>query len=234
MWQGTPGIDSLLRKLEGRNEPMKKASPKRASDSEVPDLLANTDNLREIVRARDAVRSLRREARALDAELELTAKNCEADIQRYCLLVCGRIISGQKRELKELDRGCLEQVIGFKIDPADFNAVTVELLSRSAADLDAIFPELLRRKVTTDARIYDPCDPIIRHIETVAKSTGEVYGDRQRKRAAMAERIGLQLRWLVDTEREERNSVPSVRIRIPARKACPQRTKIRTAKRWMT
>jgi stage V sporulation protein K len=61
---------------------------------------------------------------------------------------------------------------------------------------------LLRRKVSAEARIYDPCDSIIRHIETVAKSTGEVYGDKHRKRAAMAERMGLQLRWMVDTERE--------------------------------
>src|SRR6185437_4633938 len=109
MWEGTPGIDSLLRTLERRNETAKEKTIRLASASGVPDLLANTDNLREIVRARDAVRSLRREARALDAESEVGAKSCEADIQRYCLLVCGRIIGGQKRELSELDRACLEQ-----------------------------------------------------------------------------------------------------------------------------
>jgi hypothetical protein len=119
------------------------------------------------------------------------------------LLVCGRIIGGQKRELTELDRACLEQVLGFKIAPADFTAMAAALLSRPPAALDAMFPQVLRQKVNSDARIYDPCDSIIRHIETVAKSTGEVYGDKHRKRAAMAERIGLQLRWLVDTEREQ-------------------------------
>ena len=51
--------------------------------------------------------------------------------------------------------------------------------------------------------IYDPCDSIIRQIETVAKSTGRVYGDKRDRRANMAKRIGLQLRWLVDTEREQ-------------------------------
>jgi len=208
MWEGTPGIDRLLRKLERRNEPPKEETKRPASDSEVPDLLANTDTLREIIRARDAVRSLRREARALDAESEVGAKSCEADIRRYCLLVCGRIIGGQKRELADLDRACLDQVLGFNIAPADFTAVAAELQSRSLAELDAIFPELLRRKVSVDTRIYDPCDSIIRHIETVAKSTGEVYGDKHRKRAAMAERIGLQLRSMLDREREEQAERP--------------------------
>jgi stage V sporulation protein K len=208
MWEGTPGIDSLLRKLERRNEPSKEQVIRLVSDSEVPDLLANTDSLREIVRARDAVRSLRRESRALDAESEVGAKSCEADIRSYCLLVCGRIIGGQKRDLTDLDRACLGQVLGLKIAPADFAQVAAQLRSRSVPELDAIFPELLRRKLTVDARIYDPCDSIIRHVETLAKATGEVYGDKHRKRAAMAERIGLQLRWLVDTEREEEAERP--------------------------
>lgn len=217
MWEGTPGIDSLLRKLERRNEPSNEKPERSASNSEIPDLLSNRDTLREIKSVRDAVRSLCREARALDAESDLGAKSCETDIRRYCLLVCGRIIGGQKRELCELDRACLEQVLGFKIGPADFTAISAELRSRSPAELDAIFPELLRRKVSVEARIYDPCDSIIRHIETVAKSTGEVYGDKHRKRAAMGERIGLQLRWLVDTEREQESERPKLKMPIPAR-----------------
>src|SRR3954452_7975569 len=116
MWEGTPGIESLLRKLDRRNETPRGAKGPN-SNSEVPDLLANTDNLREIKSARDAIRSLRREARALEAESDVGAKDCETDIRRYCLLVCGRIIGGQNRELKELDRACLEQVLGFKISP---------------------------------------------------------------------------------------------------------------------
>lgn len=153
--------------------------------------------------ARDAVRGLRREARSLDAESELSARSCEVDIRRYCVLVCGRIIGGQKRELTELDRACLQQVLGFEITPADFTAIGAELRSRSDPELDAIFPDLLRQRVAADARIYDPCDSIIRQIETIAKSTGRVYGDKHDRRANIAKRIGLRLRWLVDTEREQ-------------------------------
>ncbi|HEY6987832.1 MAG TPA: AAA family ATPase [Bryobacteraceae bacterium] len=204
MWKGTPGIDSLMRALDrGRRNKDADEVETSLESSTAPDLFANTGNLHEITMARDAVRSLRREARALDAESEFTAKSCEADIRRYCLLVCGRIIGGQKRELTELDRACLEQVVGFKINPAHFMAMAADLRSRSAAELDAVFPELLRRRISADARIYDPCDSIIRHIETAAKSTGRVYGDKLNRRANMATRIGLQLRWLVDTEREQ-------------------------------
>src|SRR5581483_5382092 len=91
-----------------------------AESPSIPDPFANNENLHEITIVRDAIRSLRREARAVDAESEFIGASCEADIRRYCVLVCGRIIGGQKRELTELDRACLEQVLGFKIDPADF------------------------------------------------------------------------------------------------------------------
>lgn len=211
MWEGTPGIDSLLRKLERRSESPKEKAVRPVSDSEIPDLLANTDALREIKSVRDAVRSLCREARALDAEAEVGAKNCETDIRRFCLLVCGRIIGGQTRTLSELDRGCLEQVLGFKIAAADFSDISIELQSRSASELDAILPELLRRKLSAEGRSYDPCNSLIRDIETVAKSTGQVYGDKNRKRTAMAERIGLQLRWLVDTARDEEAGHPKAK-----------------------
>jgi SpoVK/Ycf46/Vps4 family AAA+-type ATPase len=211
MWKGTPGLERLTRELErrlGRRDPKETNSPEESSE-DIPDLTANTDNLYEITQVRDAVRTLRREARALDAELDMSAKSCEADIRRYCLLVCGRIIGGQKRELSEKDRACLEQVLGFRIDLEDFKNTGAELRARSATDLDAILPELLRRKLADEIRIYDSCDSIIRNIETVAKSTGRVYGDPNDKRANMAKRIGLQLRLLVDTERE-RGPEPSM------------------------
>ena len=44
------------------------------------------------------------------------------------------------------------------------------------------------------------CDPIIRSFETIARSTGRVYGDPHKKREHMAKRIALQLRCLVDKE----------------------------------
>src|SRR5262245_25033147 len=175
MWKGTPDpLDRLTRDLERR---LGKRKPKEVDTSEetpetIPDLTADNDNLSEITQARDAVRSLRREARTLDSELDLSAKNYEADIRRYCVLVCGRIIGGQKRPLVEKDRACLEQVLGFRIDAKDFKEIGAQLSARSVAELEAILPELLRRKIADEVRIYDPCDSIIRNIETVASSTG--------------------------------------------------------------
>jgi stage V sporulation protein K len=203
MWNGTPGLDSLRRAFDRNrgNEDVQDTSASRDS-SEIPDLFENNDNLHEITMVRDAIRGLRREARALDAESEFTARSCEADIRRYCVLVCGRIIGGQIRQLTELDRACLEQVLGFKIDPADFRTIAAELRSRTPVELAATVPDVLRRKVTIESRIYDPCDSIIRQIETVAEYTGRIYGDKKRERANMAKRIGIQLRWLVDAERE--------------------------------
>jgi len=203
MWKGTPGIESLLSALDrcrSNHDPEKTTASAESSD--IPELLANNDNLREIVEAHDAVRELRREARVLDAESESLSRSCEADIRRYCVLVCGRIIGGQKRDLTELDRSCLEQVLGFRIDPAGFTAIATELRSRPVAELDALFPELLRRMSAKEIRVYDPCDSTIRRIENLAKSTGRVYGDKHDTRANMAKRIGLQLRWMVDSERE--------------------------------
>jgi hypothetical protein len=72
------------------------------------------------------------------------------------------------------------------------------------------FPDVLRRKITSDNSIFDRCDSIIRNFETIASSTGEVYGDKKGKRANMAKRIGLQLHWLVDQERERAANSPEV------------------------
>jgi SpoVK/Ycf46/Vps4 family AAA+-type ATPase len=204
MWKGTRGSDQILESLERRlgiGKPKEDRSSEEPAD-EIPDLIANTDNLYEITQVRDAMRTLRREARKLDAEGDLSEKICEADIRRYCVLVCGRIIGGQKRELSEKDRACLEQVLGFGINFEELQQIGAELRAKPAAELDAIFPELLRRKAVAEIFILDPCDSIIRNIETVAKSTGHVYGDNGGKRASMAKRLALQLHGLVDTERE--------------------------------
>ncbi len=208
MWNGTPGIDSLLRKLKSNPENRK---PKEAAGfviSETPDLFANNDNLREITRVRDAVRDLRRDAKAIDVEDESLTRACEADFRRCCLLICGRIIGGQKRELTERDRSCLEQVLGFPVDSTELATVSAELRSRPVAELDGLFPMLLRRKLDVDTKYLDPCDSLIRKIETIAESTGKIYGDKLGKRANLATRVGLQLRWLVDTARERQADSP--------------------------
>jgi SpoVK/Ycf46/Vps4 family AAA+-type ATPase len=211
MWKGTPGIDRLLGVLERKvvkRKPKEEADVLKDSSQDVPDLFANDDNLHDITQVRDAVRELRRAARTLDAELDLSAKNCEADIQRFCVLVCARVIGGQKRILSETDRACLEQLLGWQIAQQDFSGIAAELRTRPVAELDAILPDLLRRKAAEEVRILDHCDSLIRKIEGIAKHTGRLYGDKLGKRAGMATRIGFQLRLLVDTERERAPDLP--------------------------
>lgn len=130
MWTGTPGLDWLTRRLDRESrDPDDDGRPVNAS--EVPDLLADNDDLREIRQVRDAVRSLRREAKALDAEADSPSRDCDADVCRCCLLVCGRMNGGQKRVLTELDRACLEQVLGFPITMEDLTKIGSELRSRA-------------------------------------------------------------------------------------------------------
>ena len=193
MWTGTPGLDWLTRRLErDYRDPDEDGKPVNPSD--VPDLLADNDSLREIKQVRDAVRSLRREAKTIDAAADLPQQGCDADVCRCCLLVCGRVIGGQKRDFTEMDRA----VVGFPIKFDELTKIGADLRTRSVVELDAMFPELLRRKVGEEIRIYDPCDSIVRNFETIASSTAQVYGDKNGKRANMAKRIGLQLHWLVD------------------------------------
>ena len=94
------------------------------------------------------------------------------------------------------------------IDSAEFKEIAAGVRSRPPAELDAIFPELLRRKSTDEIRIYDHCDSIIRNLEKISRGTGRVYGDKLGRRANMAKRIGIQLRWLVDKERERLAAAP--------------------------
>ena len=82
--------------------------PSMPAGSEVPDLFADNIRLSQIATIRDVIRSLRREARSFDAESELSARSCEADLQRYVLLLCGHIIGGQNRDLNERDRVFLD------------------------------------------------------------------------------------------------------------------------------
>ena len=204
MWNRTPALQRLLR-----------IRSRRATDdssmgvgSEVPDLFADNEKLDEITRVRDAVRSLRREARTFDEESELSGRSCELDLQRYLVLVSGRIIGGQKRDLKEGDRVFLEQVLGFHIDSADFTEIVVKLQSRPALELDAILPELLRRQLKTRGSWSDPCGSAILYIDMIARGTGRVYGDRLGELRNLAGRIGLELRSAVDGERDRLADLP--------------------------
>ncbi len=97
MWTGTPGLDWLTRRLDRESQdPDEEGNP--LNTLEIPDLLADNDSLREIIHARDAVRSLRKEAKALDAEADLLSRDCDADVRPCCLLISGRMIGGQQRD----------------------------------------------------------------------------------------------------------------------------------------
>jgi hypothetical protein len=64
-----------------------------------PDLLADNDKRRDIKRVRDAVRSLLENAREHDEKSFSILGECQQDTRRYLLLLSGRIIEGQKRNL---------------------------------------------------------------------------------------------------------------------------------------
>jgi hypothetical protein len=64
MWNGRPRLDRLLRGLSrrsGSRQPI--GNPSVPAGSGVPDLFANHEKLYQVAEVRDAVRSLRREAR---------------------------------------------------------------------------------------------------------------------------------------------------------------------------
>ena len=59
-----------------------------------------------------------------------------------------------------------------------FGALSTELRSRPAAELDLIFPNFFVAQPPTGSGSTNRCDFIIRDIETIARSTGRVYGDK--------------------------------------------------------
>jgi len=207
MWNSA-SPNQLMRTLDRNLGSSKPPDITLVSEGEMPDLLSDNDHLREITYVRDALRHLRAEAKELDRESDSPTRDCEEDLDRYCVFLCGRIIGGQSRELKGKDLAFLEQVLGRRIDARHFAEIAAQLRSRSSAELDTVVPELLRAKARAETKYSDPCDSVIRHIETIARSTGNVYGDKLRKRANLAGRIALQLRFLVEAERERAADFP--------------------------
>lgn len=217
MWNSKSRLKRLMRAL--RRDPAKPRAPDPVvfAASRVPDLLADNDKLREITRARDAARSLRHEARLLDMESASPTRSCEEDLLRYCVLLCGRIVGGRTPKLTERDRALIEQILGFQIRAADFAEVAAELRARTPGELDMIAPELLRHQAKAEVKSSYPWDPIIRQIETVAEATAHVLGGmHRRKRANMAGRIALQLRSVVDAERDRCTDFPRKNSAQPA------------------
>jgi Cdc6-like AAA superfamily ATPase len=210
MWRPSSQYDRLSRlidKATGRKAP--ETEEGLASSSEgIPDLLADNGHLTDITRARRAVRSLLRTARQYDRQGAEINETCLADLQRFVVLVCGRVIGGQTRELTETDRKCLEQILGFDIEPALFDATTKELRTKTFQQLDRVFPKLLSLQAAEERRIYDPTDHTIESLETVGEMTARIFGDSGGKRVNMVGRLCLQLRCLVDDEAERLADLP--------------------------
>jgi MoxR-like ATPase len=197
MWGSSSESDPFQRLL-GKARGREKTMP--ADDQGIPDLLADNGHLHNISMVRDAVRSLLRDCREYDRQSHDLQNTCAADMQRFLVFFCGRIIGGQQRDLTEKDRRCLQQVLGWDIPIADFETIARELRTREPEQLNRTFSKLLTLQMAEERRIYDPCDSTIRSLETVGNYTARICGDAKGKRENMVGRICLQLRCLVDTE----------------------------------
>jgi len=163
MWRPSAYNDPLRRML------MKgQGARKLPTDAEgVPDLLADNGHLADIGRVQDHVRSLFRTAREYDRKRADVEERCLHDTQRYLVFLCGSVIGGQQRELTEIDRRCLQQILGFDVPPSDFKTIAEQLRSESPETLNRKRPMLLRLQAAEEWHIYDPSDHTISHLETI-------------------------------------------------------------------
>ena len=205
MWG--PSDDYKLRNLFGSNKQVKQNIQKDSRG--VPDLLADNGHLHNIRMARGSLRGLLNAARDYDRKSDDIALGCEADIRRYVVLLCGRVIDGQTRDLTEKDRQCLQQVLGLEILSDEWEPMAKHLRSEPGEQLDGILPKLLVLQASEEKYIYDPWMRTIEQLEDVGRNTAEIYGDPKGKRRNMVGRIGLQLRTKVDLERQAKETSPS-------------------------
>jgi SpoVK/Ycf46/Vps4 family AAA+-type ATPase len=60
----------------------------------------------------------------------------------------------------------------------------------------------LRLQITEHSRFFNPCDPTIRHVEYVGNYTARIFGDAEGGRENLVGRICLELRNLLENERD--------------------------------
>jgi AAA+ superfamily predicted ATPase len=205
-WHHDP-LRRLLGKMEGHDKD-KNDEKLPTDDQGIPDLLADNEHLSHIGTVRDSVRSLFRAARQFDRHRNELQETCFLDTQRFLVFLCARMIDGQQRDLTEIDRRCLQQILGFQIPSAGFEAIAKEVRTQGPEQLDRKFPLLLSLQTAEERRTYDPCDSTIRNLESVGKYTARIFGDKKGKGENMIGRMCLQLRWLVDMEAERLASLP--------------------------
>ena len=204
MWNGTGGYGSLrssLKRLESRSLSGQNQPDDKKGSSGVPNLLSDADNLGEITNARDAFRKVRKTARDLDANSEISHEKCEAQTWRYCLKLSCRVIGGQERNLSDIDLHCLQQIFGVPISPDLFEQTAQELRSSTSDQLEAELPTVLKLQSVESTKYSDPCDSTIACLVTLAESITHLFSDDEAF-AGTPRRIGLQLRHLVDVHRE--------------------------------
>jgi SpoVK/Ycf46/Vps4 family AAA+-type ATPase len=208
MWGPSSSEFDSFRRLLDKHTGRGKSEPEPEEDTgDVPDLLADNEHLARITYVRDAVRSLLRTAREHDRKSDDAQPDTERDMRRFLVVLCCRVIGGQKRDLTAKDRECLKQILGFEISPAEFADMGKELRTQTSEQLDAGLPKLLAAQVRED-RIFDPCDTTLRLLDTIGKNTAQIYGDRSGKAENMVQRLGLQLRTRLDAEANRLASLP--------------------------
>jgi hypothetical protein len=200
MW-GASSSEERLSRLLGRASGRSPGGTNLHKDKEgIPDLLADNGHLFNIGMIRDSIRSLSANAREYDRKSQDLDEACHRDMQQFVVFLCCRIIGGQKRDLTEKDRRCLEQILGFEVSQTTFETAGKELRTKDPEQLDRRLPKLLLLQAAEEQRIYSPCDSTIRGLENVGKTTGEIFGDSKGERENMARRLALQWRWMVDAE----------------------------------
>jgi hypothetical protein len=199
-------INQILRSLRGESSPKPEQAPDLPGG---PDLLGDDDKMQDIANVRDALRGLLKSARAFDrrnSDQRSSPSSCEADTRRFVVILAGSIIGGRGRKLKHKDRLCLEQILGFEIAPAEFDAACKQLRA-SAEEVGGVLPMLLQLQVQEESErpdrpaILESSNGTIREIETVVRHTASVFGARYVKASSLARRIGFRLRDLVDAEK---------------------------------
>jgi hypothetical protein len=84
-----------------------------SGDGSGADILPDNRKLQWIGYARGAARRIPGSSRNYDQTDDSITRDCEGHARRYILLLCGRLLSYQERDLVDQDRACLEQLLGL-------------------------------------------------------------------------------------------------------------------------
>jgi hypothetical protein len=187
------GLEDLMRRLTG--------SESREGTSS--NMLNDNHRLLYMKYARHAFRGLLRTTREYDSNDAANEGKCEADLRKFVVLLCARVIGGHERELTDRHRMLIGQVLGMEVSTDDFTYAITTIRDRSADTLDKMLPEIVVRQVKTkDSRIFDPAERTIDEIEEFGTKFAEVIGDKRNRRENMVRRMCLEMHTLVEDLRD--------------------------------